>query len=420
MEIGDKVRFLHEVGGGVVSGFQGKHTVLVQDEDGFDIPMPITEVVVVNTDNYNIPQVQKKPSKQQAEADKLGIKSEEQAETFTSMKARLSVTDDVEEDDDWEPCERSVSFKAAPIERKGGDVLNLSLCFVPTDVKRISSTDFDTYILNDSNYYVHVLYMNAEGERWNLLYQGVVAPNSRVCVDNFDHSVLNSMEDLCLQTMAWKENKSFELKPSLTTEIRLDCTKFYKLHSFHANEHFDLPCWEVPVLREDKSVRQLFVDADLLKESMGAGAQASAARSDVGGMPQGAAGGMSQKELRKMLNKDRIQAPQQGKGAKSQKGRDDLIEVDLHIAELLDTAAGMSPADMLLVQMKEFRRVMDENIRRPGQRIVFIHGKGDGVLRRNLLQELKYRYKQCTWQDASFREYGFGATQVTIHAQPKS
>ena len=55
MKIGDKVRFLSEVGGGRVSGFQGKDIVLVQDEDGFDIPMPVRECVVVETDNYNIP-----------------------------------------------------------------------------------------------------------------------------------------------------------------------------------------------------------------------------------------------------------------------------------------------------------------------------------------------------------------------------
>ena len=36
MKIGDKVRFLSEVGGGVVTGFQGKDMVLVEDADGFD------------------------------------------------------------------------------------------------------------------------------------------------------------------------------------------------------------------------------------------------------------------------------------------------------------------------------------------------------------------------------------------------
>ena len=49
------------------------------------------------------------------------------------------------------------------------------------------------------------------------------------------------------------------------------------------------------------------------------------------------------------------------------------------------------------------------------QKIVFIHGKGDGVLRKAILQELKYKYKNYESQDASFREYGFGATMVIIH-----
>ena len=45
---------------------------------------------------------------------------------------------------------------------------------------------------------------------------------------------------------------------------------------------------------------------------------------------------------------------------------------------------------------------------------MFIHGKGEGVRRQALLKELTPRYKGHDVQDASFREYGFGATQVTI------
>ena len=34
MKIGDKVRFLNEIGGGIVKGFRGKDIVLVEDADG--------------------------------------------------------------------------------------------------------------------------------------------------------------------------------------------------------------------------------------------------------------------------------------------------------------------------------------------------------------------------------------------------
>ena len=46
MKIGDKVRFLSSLGGGTVAGFQGKDIVLVEDEDGFQIPTHINDVVL--------------------------------------------------------------------------------------------------------------------------------------------------------------------------------------------------------------------------------------------------------------------------------------------------------------------------------------------------------------------------------------
>lgn len=57
---------------------------------------------------------------------------------------------------------------------------------------------------------------------------------------------------------------------------------------------------------------------------------------------------------------------------------------------------------------------MDQNKKKKGQRIVFIHGKGEGVLKNALADELRKNYKTATYQDASFQEYGFGATMVVI------
>ena len=62
MKIGDKVRFLNEVGGGIVVGFEGNKTVIVQDESGFDIPFPIHEVIAVETNDYNIAKVNTRKS----------------------------------------------------------------------------------------------------------------------------------------------------------------------------------------------------------------------------------------------------------------------------------------------------------------------------------------------------------------------
>lgn len=122
MKIGDKVRFLSDTGGGKVAGFQGKNIVLVEDSDGFQIPTPINEVVVVEEDNYTT--------------------------GFSEMPVS-AVTND---DEDYDPADRPVTFKAKPMEYKGGDRLSVYLAFVPVNIKEMSKTSFEAYLINDSNF----------------------------------------------------------------------------------------------------------------------------------------------------------------------------------------------------------------------------------------------------------------------------
>lgn len=59
MKIGDKVRFLNDVGGGKVAAFRPGGIVMVEDADGFEVPMPQSEVVVIED---TAPKVGKRPS----------------------------------------------------------------------------------------------------------------------------------------------------------------------------------------------------------------------------------------------------------------------------------------------------------------------------------------------------------------------
>lgn len=95
-------------------------------------------------------------------------------------------------------------------------------------------------------------------------------------------------------------------------------------------------------------------------------------------------------------------------------GKEEVVEIDLHAHALLDSTDGLSATEIKDYQMNVFRETMELYRRDKGRRIVFIHGNGDGVLRKAILTELKYTYKNCRHQDASFQQYGFGATMVTI------
>lgn len=91
-----------------------------------------------------------------------------------------------------------------------------------------------------------------------------------------------------------------------------------------------------------------------------------------------------------------------------------VLEVDLHANQLLLTTKGMGNTDILLYQLSKFNEIMRQYHRKKGTQLVFIHGKGEGVLRNALLHELRTKYPQFYWQDAPFHKYGFGATKVTI------
>ena len=120
------------------------------------------------------------------------------------------------------------------------------------------------------------------------------------------------------------------------------------------------------------------------------------------------------RSLRNRLQNSGIKVTETRKAAVTPNKQNDPIEIDLHATELLETTVGMSSHDIKEYQMDVFRRTMQSHLKEKGRKIIFIHGNGDGVLRQAILSELKRNYKQCQWQDASFQQYGFGATMVTI------
>ncbi len=347
IKIGDKVRFLNSVGGGIVKGFQGKDTVLVEDEDGFEIPALMREVVVVeslDSQKYTKP---------------------------TSPQIQTPVTPPQPE-----PEPENTIIEETP----EGERLSVYLGFLPIDPKNFQQTGYETYLINQSNYYLFFNYMNRQHNSWVSRYNGLVEPNTRIFLEEFEKEDLNSLERVCIQFIAFKKDKPYSLKNAISVELHIDIVKFYKIHCFMDNDFFEEDALIFPVIRHDVPEKELLISSTELQEAM--------------------------------QQKVRIDQPQ----PKSPRKRitPPVLEVDLHINQLLDNTSGMSNADMLEYQLNKFHEILQQYANQKGQKIVFIHGKGDGVLRSAIEKELKTKYKQYYYQDASFREYGFGATMVTI------
>jgi len=366
LQPGDIVRYLNSTGGGRVVRIDGNLAYV--DEDGFETPILARECVVV----AHAGQEPSKTTFVVPVKTTVGKPASDNIDAPRSIQPAVVVPEPLPEEE----------------ELPGGDRLNVTIAFEPVDIKRLSETTFDAFLVNDSNYYLDYVLMSREKDagQWTLRASGTVEPNIQLLIASVDRETFPHLDHIALQYIAYKRSHSFTLKNPGVAEISLDTTKFCKLHCFGENIYFDTRVLAFELIKNDQPRRrEKEIDARRLEQEM----------------------------MNKTRN-DRRPVARRRVVKHSVRRQGDIIEVDLHVNELLDNTRGMSNADILNRQIDEFCRVMDANIRNHGQKIVFIHGKGEGVLRQALMKELKHRYKGHDVQDASFREYGFGATQVTI------
>ncbi len=347
LQIGDTIRFLNTVGGGTVKGFQDKNIVIVEDEHGFDFPVLVSECIKVN------------PSDNKKQ-ENIEVKQEVVKATNAPQVAEI---DDAE-----------------PEETLSGEKITACLVYLPTDIKTLSTTPFECFFINDSNYYLFVNYMSRKNNSWTSRYNGLVEPNTKLFLEEFNKADLNDLEQVCVQYVAFKHNKPYTLKSPVSVELRIDTVKFYKLHSFKENDYFEDDAQVYYITKKDVPEREMLITNEDIQRAI--------------------------REKDTPTRRPRIQ--------KIAKKQDDILEIDLHINELLDTTAGMSNKDMLDYQMSKFHEVMKENKNKKNRKIVFIHGKGDGVLKKEIYSAVRKEYKKVDCQDASFQEYGYGATMVII------
>ena len=380
MKTGDRVRFLNATGGGIVTKIQDK-TAYVEDEDGFESPYLIKDLVVVLPAGHE--------AAMKGSSILFDQKAFDEGRKITEPAKSKEIVPEVQ------PVKEE-----APEETAHGDSPEITLAFEPQDSRKISSTKFNAVLVNDSNYYLDFTFLKrSQNDRgWDLVFRGTVNPNELIDLAVLSHEDLPDYERIVLQAVAYKKDKSFSIIPPMNIKRKLDMTKFHKLHCFRPSKYFDGIVLEYPLLSAGFEVDQISPDAEEIKKAI----------------ENNRPGKELAKELSKKYKVDNGKRPENKQQHESPYKKLPLIEIDLHIGELTDTTAGMEPKDMLELQLDVVKKTMAAHSRRAGQKIVFIHGKGEGVLRKAVLDFLKKEYPKADLQDASFREYGFGATLVTI------
>ncbi len=277
------------------------------------------------------------------------------------------------------PPEIKNVYEEEPLYTDNTDV-NIYLAYVPENQKRIGDSDCDVYLINDSNFFIYYNFAEKNGTQYESI-TGKIEPNVKEKISTVE---INSIPDNVITTVQilFFSKEKYSLKEPLNSEIKIRATKFFKKNAFKENDFFDEFAIIVPVIEENAMQEAL---NKLKKEEI----------QKV----------IEQKANNKRINRPRLYQKQEPKNIK---------EVDLHITELIDDETGMSDHDKLQLQLDTFHNEIKTAIKERYKKIVFIHGVGSGSLKLKIRSELQHKYKQYQFQDASFKEYGYGATMILL------
>lgn len=235
---GDTVRYLNAVGGGIVRRVE--NGIAYVDDEGFETPVAVREVVVVLPAGHE-------PAKSGAKLMFDQVAFDEGKKAVRTPKT---------------PSKEIVSEPQRPLppapETKYGNRLFVSLAFEPSNLKDLAKSEFNAVLVNDSNYTLQFCLAGRlpESALWEVIYQGDVQPNELIDLGVFTHVTLGSIERIVLQAIAFKEGKEYEVKEPINVMRKLDLTKFHKLHCFRPGRYFDSDVLEFPLVDSDRTTRQ--------------------------------------------------------------------------------------------------------------------------------------------------------------------
>ena len=327
LRIGDKVRFLNEVGEGVVSRIKDRENVFVEMQDGFEIPfhenqlVPIHSELILDKDAENI------------ELD---------------PEARL---------DD------AVYFVLEPDHE------------IPSLI-----SDYKIYLFNSSSFYLLYSYSIKDDEYFQTLKHGELGPHQKVLIRQVKLQFFNEYFYHKIECLFFR-NSYFKAQTPISEVIHINGNTLKDLKK-DKHDEFKYPVY-IFLLKDEFFTKQK-VEAELSSIDL-------EKLKSIKEFKSGIKTSKSNREYLKTLEK----------------------EVDLHIAELLDNTSGMSNFELLTIQLERFTKELDSAIEKHMKKIVFIHGVGNGRLKQEIIKILNATHG-ITYHDASYKDYGYGATQVNI------
>jgi hypothetical protein len=317
------------------------------------------------------------------DANTVMVLNDEDEFEIPSLKKNLVVVESASGEQATPQQTSQVSAGSASVTKSAQKVAvekeEVYIAFAPREGYNPTESPLELYLINDTEHILLYGFYDQKGNKMEGQTAGNLDPKTKILLSEYDLKELNELSSCFFQILFYKPGES-EIKKPLERNIKIQPVKFYKSSSYKENPYFHQGVILHKLTGED------------LEHKMEE---------------------LTQKEFKKVLREKESSGKVKSNQA-SVKGKDDIVEVDLHINALIDSVTGLSNADILEFQLNKFHEVMRQYQSNKGKRIVFIHGIGNGTLKKKVHDELRRKYKKHYQQDASFKEYGWGATMVTI------
>lgn len=343
--IGSRVKFLNEKGGGIVRGFRDDKFALVETSDGFEVPFPVGELVPDEPVSYDAGR------KINAEAEKKNV---------PPKKKKLP----------------AISYEEKKYAGLKGSAL---LALVPENEQILHVSNFNLYLLNDSNYNFLYTIGFRESDVYNHIRSGNTEPKTKKEISRYSQSEIAKVKEFRIQGIFYKHGL-FSFSVPFDMSFNIEEVSFYKASFFKENSFFNK---KALILQKEDPDLKVAVEK------------------------------LTQSEIAKVTRIKEQAEAQELLISRPPKGQT-IEEIDLHIEEIIDDYENLSNGEILEIQLGRFETALDTALLSKVQKIVFIHGVGNGKLKYELIKKLERKYPQLKYQDASFREYGYGATMVYL------
>jgi hypothetical protein len=370
---GDKVKFLNETGGGVISRIEGL-LIFVEIEDGFEIP----------TTSSNLVKVDPTDAASRFFDEDFGFRKPKAlvVSPQTDQPIQQKNTDTKEEEESSERVSQKNIQK--PTVDSSRFAKGVYLAVIPQDQRVLISGPLNIYLVNHTETDILFnLYLRKPDGRYAGTDFGSVEPDSSLHLFELERKDLNDWNDGILQVLFHQAITPNPLTP-VSSEFKIKQPKTMKEDNYTESPWFVeravlVLAVEIPVSnRPDQSI------LDELAAKFG--------------QP------LTEQKSTIIINKSLIERHQIKKGE---------AEVDLHISSLTEDYGRMTNYEILKMQKEYFMKTLDSALSENYRRVVYIHGIGNGTLRHTLTEALK-EIEGVKFRNAAFAQYGNGAIEVLL------